>query len=255
MNSDETREPDSVDESVSDETGADDADDTRTATGETDTAEVGEPVGEAADDSKETVVLDKKPAVESGHRHWAVSLALAVAVAALVGSIVCLGYFGYTGIRAYAVDAPHEKVRNEVVSSAEQAVLNISTIDDKGVEVWQDRMKSSLTGDALKQAIDETSGSTMDQIEQAIANKWTIKATVDRSAVTELNFDEETATVFVLSQAASSEAPDQPQPQSWLLSMVKADGAWKATKVVPLTEISYYDDTAEAQGTEQEGGN
>ncbi|MCF8605451.1 hypothetical protein L5I01_19035 [Gordonia sp. HY442] len=283
MNSDEISEPDSVDEPVSEETGA----------GETTADKVATP---AADDEAQTQAgddsdgddsdgdestdedrsaeedSDEEDSAEEGSdesagaegesdspRHPVASMVLAVAVAALVAAVVCVGYFGYTGIRAYAVDSGREQARVEAVDGAEQAMLNILTVDDKGVDEWQKRMKSSLTGDALKQAIDETSGGAMKQIEAAKDKKLTIKASIVRSAATELNPDEDTATVFVLSQAATSDAPAQPQPQSTLLSMVKDDGAWKADKIVPLTDITYYDDTATPQsgqqpGTPQQGG-
>ncbi|MCF8612035.1 hypothetical protein L5G28_17980 [Gordonia sp. HY285] len=275
MNSDETREPDSVDESVSDETsldGSDEAGVDETGVDEAGVDEAGvdetgasqDPVDSDDDtDSDDTDSGDTDSGETDGGRHWAASMALAVAVTALVAAIVCVGYFGYTGIRAYTVDANREQMRVHVVDAAEQAMLNILTVDDKGVDVWQKRMKSSLTGDALKQAIDETSGGAVKQIEAAKDRKLTIKASIIRSATTEFNPDEDTATVFVLSQAATSEAPNQPQAQSSLLSVVKVDDTWKVDKIVPLTDITYYDDTAEPatgeqqQGTEQqqEGGN
>ncbi|WOC11647.1 hypothetical protein [Gordonia sp. MP11Mi] len=281
MNSDETREPDSVDESVSDETGLDDVDETvsdETVSDDTGSDETGardgesqgpvespEPAGsdEQTDSDDETDPVKQGSGDADGERHWAASMALAVAVTALVAAVVCVGYFGYTGIRAYTVDSNREQMRVHVVDAAEQAMLNILTVDDKGVDVWQKRMKSSLTGDALKQAIDETSGGTVKQIEAAKERNLTIKASIIRSATTEFNPDEDTATVFVLSQAATSEAPNQPQAQSSLLSVVKVDGAWKVDKIVPLTDITYYDDTAspatgQQQGAgqqQQEGGN
>ncbi|MGO3328243.1 hypothetical protein [Gordonia sp. (in: high G+C Gram-positive bacteria)] len=286
MNSDETSEPDSVDETVtdetvSDETGADDTADAESAPGDSvaDDAGADDASATAADEDARTGEDADDDAIEGDEgsdepsdtdvesdspRHWAASLVLAVAVAALVAAIVCAGYFGYIGIRAYTVDSGREQMRVEAVDSAEQAMLNILTVDDKGVDEWQKRMKSSLTGDALKQAIDETSGGTAKQIEAAKEKNLTIKASIVRSATTELNPDEDTATVFVLSQATSSEAPDQPQPQSNLLSMVKDNGAWKADKIVPLTDITYYDDTATPQdgaqpatpqtGEQQQGG-
>ena len=277
MNSDETREPDSVDESVSDETSLDGSDEAGVDETGVDVAGVDE-TGASQDpvdsddetdsddtdsDDTDSDDTDSDSGETDGGRHWAASMALAVAVTALVAAIVCVGYFGYTGIRAYTVDANREQMRVHVVDAAEQAMLNILTVDDKGVDVWQKRMKSSLTGDALKQAIDETSGGAVKQIEAAKDRKLTIKASIIRSATTEFNPDEDTATVFVLSQAATSEAPNQPQAQSSLLSVVKVDDTWKVDKIVPLTDITYYDDTAEPatgeqqQGTEQqqEGGN
>ncbi|MCF8570117.1 hypothetical protein L5G32_07550 [Gordonia sp. HY002] len=277
MNSDEISEPDSVDEPVSEETGAGETsaetgdvsaadDDAQTQGGDDsadgdDSAEDDSAEDDSAGDDSAEDDSAREPSDESSGadgesdspRHPVASMVLAVAVAALVAAVVCVGYFGYTGIRAYTVDSGREQARVEAVDGAEQAMLNILTVDDTGVDEWQKRMKSSLTGDALKQAIEETSGGVVKQIEAAKKNNLTIKASIVRSAATELNPDEDTATVFVLSQAATSEAPGQPQPQSTLLSMVKDDGAWKADKIVPLTDITYYDDSATPESAPQSG--
>lgn len=211
-----------------------------------------EPADEPSDAEQDTVVVPTHDASDESSRHWLASLALAGAAAALVAAVVCVGYFGYTGIRAYTVDSAREEVRNGAVDGAEQAMLNIMSIDSSSPKAWQERMKSSLTGDALKLAISESDGA-IKQIEAAKDKNLTIKAKVIRSAATEVNADEETATVLVFAQATSSMAPDRPQPQSNLVTMVKSDGRWKASKIVPLTGIAY--DENSAQPTLNEGGN
>ena len=211
-----------------------------------------EPTEESSAAAEQDTVVPAGSAPDEESRHWLASLALAGAAAALVAAVVCLGYFGYTGIRAYTVDSAREEVRNAAVDGAEQAMLNIMSIDSSSPKAWQERMKSSLTGDALKQAISESDGAVK-QIEAAKEKNLTIKAKVIRSAATEVNADEETATVLVFAQATSSMAPDRPQPQSNLITMVKSDGTWKASKIVPLTGIAY--DQNSAQPTLNEGGN
>ncbi|GAA4659351.1 hypothetical protein [Gordonia humi] len=282
MNSDDTRDPDSFDEPVSDEPDAfvevEKTSDVEKTAAEADSVEDADsapsdeaPEGESADESSASQTDESGDAGEPGetekagseaigdgeHRHWRASMVLAVAVAALVGAVVCLGYFGYTGIRAYTVDADREQARAASVDAAEQAVINTFTVDGKSVEEWQRRMRSSLTGDALKQAIDETSSGTVQQIQAAKAQGLTITTKVVRSAATELDGDH--ATVLVMTLATSSAAPDKPQPQSNLLSMDKVDGSWKASKIVPLTPIEYYEDSTGAQqeqsGDQQGGGN
>ncbi len=214
-------------------------------------ADAADETSDADESSVDTVVAPKSAPADGNSRHWLASLALAVSSAALVAAIVCLGYFGYTGIRAYTVDASREEVRNGAVDGAEQAMLNIMSIDAASPKAWQERMKSSLTGDALKQAISESDGAVK-QIEASKNKNLTIKAKVMRSAATEVNADEETANVLVFAQATSSLAPTQPQPQSNLVTMVKVDGTWKASKIVPLTGIGYDPNTADP--TLNEGG-
>lgn len=198
------------------------------------------------------------------------SLALAAAVAALIAAVVCLGYFGYTGIRAYTVDSEADQLRNESVDAAEQAVLNITAVDPKDTAGWKKRLESSLTGDALKQV---NTGVVAD-VEQRVAASGgqvgKLESRITRSATTELSTDDDTATVLVFANVAST-IPNQPvaqQQMGFLLTMVDVDGVRKATKVVALNPIDYTDtgsgvSTAPGQGTAdqsqdsqpQEGGN
>lgn len=193
---------------------------------------------------------------DGSSRHWLASLALAGASAALVVAVVCLAYFGYTGIRAYAVDSARDQARIGAVDGAEQAVLNTFTVDPAHMDAWQKRLSSSLTGNALKQAVDQSAQELIQQVEDAKNKANSIKVRIITSAATEVNADEGTAKVFVLSEATASSAPQQPTGLSYLMTMVKEDGVWKASDIVPLSEIAYSDsDSTPVPGPSQEGGN
>lgn len=191
------------------------------------------------------------------------SLALAAAVAALIAAIVCLGYFGYTGIRAYTVDSDRAQMRTGAVDGAEQAIINTLSIDPAKLNDWEERVKSSLTGQALEDATADESRKILDEAKKAAAKGQgaTISIRIIRSAPTQMNTDENTVEVLVLAAATSSASPEQPTALSNLLTMVEDDGTWKATKIVPLTEI-YYSEGASPVGTapgapadQPEGGN
>ncbi|EGD55297.1 hypothetical protein [Gordonia neofelifaecis] len=199
------------------------------------------------------------------------SLALAVAVAALVAAVVCAGYFGYTGIRAYTVDSTATQLRDESVDAAEQAVLNITIVDPKDTEGWRKRLESSLTGDALKQVNTGDFAKLAQQVNDSGGQIGKLDSRISRSAVTELSTDDDTATVLVFANVTATQngQPTQQNQMGFLLTMVDVDGTRKATKIVPLSPITYTDTgsdvsttpdtgqtgTAPQETQQQEGGN
>ncbi len=243
MNSDEDRSGDA------DDNPADAVDASAAETTEVDT---GDGATEEAQSVEAAAVGPESEGPESA-RHWSVSLALAAAVAALVAAVVCLGYFGYTGVRAYTVDSEREQVRNSAIDGAEQAILNTMTIDPADLDGWKKRINSSLTGDALKQATDESANGVLQQIAAAEDRAAKLSVRIVRSAATEVNPDENTAKVLVLSEASSSSAPDQASGQSYLVTMTEDGDAWKASVIVPLTGIQYDANSAKSAGEAPNG--
>lgn len=189
---------------------------------------------DAADDSP------AEPVVESV-RHPLASLALAVSVAALVAAVVCLGYFGYTGIRAYTVDSSVTQLRTESVDAAEQAVLNITEVDLKDPQAWRKRIEGSLTGDALKQVKTDVVEQVEQQVKQAGGKLGKLDSRITRSGVTELNRDDDTATVLVYAatRPLGTERDATETPMGFLLTMVDVDGVRKAEKIIALQTIEY----------------
>ena len=221
----------------------------------TDSVDESSDESESADDASDSAA----EVVGEPARHWAASAVLAVAVGALVAAIVCAGYFGYTGIRAYVVDGDRIQVRDGAIDGAEQAILNTMTIDPASVDEWEKRAHSSLTGDALKQMTDESSKKVIDQIRAAGDKAPKVSVRIVRSAATEVNADERTAKVLVLSESVTSDQPDSVTGLSYLLTMVDEDGVWKASTIVPIEDIGYDPDTATPvpapEGAEQGGEN
>lgn len=182
-------------------------------------------------------------AVDGGrHRHAVASFLAATGVAALAGAVACLGYFGYVGLNAYFGDAGKvAELRDESVDVAEQAVINISTINGKDLDGWQRQLESSLTGDALKQAHE---GAFKDLKERAKAGNLQseITAKVTGVAATEVNLEENKANVLVFSISTvkdlTGKYQDVSRPLTFLVTVVEADGVRKASVIAPLTGVT-----------------
>ncbi|WP_051198158.1 hypothetical protein [Gordonia shandongensis] len=244
-----TEEP-VTEESVTGESGA----------GESETAAADTAAADAVGDEAVTAesAVDEDAVAESGAEPVAsarsplASAALAVAVAALVAALVCVGYFGYTGIRTYTTEAHAEQVRTGAVDGAEQAIVNSLTVDTSQLDEWRKRVRSSFTGEALQQAL----SADITKIVEANGAKEApkLKVKIVRSSATEVDADNDTAVVLVLSTASSSADPSNVLPQSNLVTMVDDDGTWKASKIVALTGIEY-DEGNSPVVPNPEGGN
>jgi len=175
-------------------------------------------------------------------RHWGVSLLLAVAVAALVGAVASVGYFSYTAVRAYVWEAPAATARDESVDVAEQTILNILQIDPKDTKGWQKRVESTLTGDAASQINDELVGGLQSQLQQNGQDQAaTLRARISRSAVVELDTDENTAQVLVYAAVTPSNAnqTEGETPMGFVVSVVKQGEHRKVNKIIPISAIVY----------------
>lgn len=196
-----------------------------------------------------------------GGRDWKASAILATGVAALVAAVTCLGFFGYYGITAYVKnDSAAVSLRDESVDVAEQAIINSLNIDPEDIDGWIKRVQSTMTGEALEQ----TQGESVEALRKQLAaagEKPTaeISAVVNRAAPTEVNVDENWATVLIFATAtakANANAPGEAVPMEFLVTVVEADGTRKVNKVVPLHVIRGLEDQGDdTAGTEDEGGN
>ncbi|MFZ2511219.1 MAG: hypothetical protein WAW85_09050 [Gordonia sp. (in: high G+C Gram-positive bacteria)] len=182
-----------------------------------------------------------------GRRHTFGSLALATGVAALTAAVVCLAYFGYTGINAYVgTGGKAATLRDESIDAAEQAIINIINVSADDIDGWERRIDSSLTGGALKQVKDGTLESLKKEI---AAGKRTeharLSGEVRRAACTEVNVDENRATVLVFSSSTAYAGKDDKgqdvtteiATMEFLVSVVQVDGVRKVDNIVPLTLV------------------
>lgn len=187
-------------------------------------------------------------------RHWLASLLLSTGVAALAAAVACLGYFGYVGIHAYlSDDGSITALRDDSVDAAEQAVVNVTTIDPNDLDGWDKRVKDTLTGDALKQANGSDLRKMVEQAKQASNGSagFTITSRITGAAPTEVDLGGDTAKVLVFgiaTQAIKANNQQQAKPIAFLVTVVKADGKRKASVMVPLDGIQYSDDGSQGGG-------
>lgn len=189
-----------------------------------------------------------KSASAEGPRHWLSSLFLATGVAALAAAVACLGYFGYVGIHAYVSDdGPITQLRDESVDVAEQAVVNATTIDVDDLDGWDRRLKDTMTGDALKQASSSELRKMFDTAKKNGGAVATITSRITGAAPTEVNLDEDKATVLVFgvaTQEVKATREKQQLPLSFLVTVVNVDGKRKVSVMAPLDGIQYTEDGA-----------
>ncbi|MBM7365915.1 hypothetical protein [Gordonia hydrophobica] len=254
-----------VDDSAVEDVAVDDAAVDADSATESDASTVSLTKDDADADSAESV--DVLPARvdtdEASARKPIASLALAVAVAALIAVVVCIGYFGYTGVRAYTVDSTATQLRDESLDVAQQAVLNITAVDPTDIPGWEKRLRSSLTGDALDQVKPDDLKKLVEQGQAAGSSAGKIESRIARSAVTALNTDEDTATVLVFANvtATNKDQPVQQSQMGFLLTIVDVDGTRKAGKVVALNPLEYSQTGSDVANTTgngtapKEGGN
>lgn len=184
---------------------------------------------------------------------------LALSVVAVIAALVCVVVFAISASGATET----ETAREDATQAAEQAVLNITTIDPADLDEFKRRVDASLTG----QAKDEVLGTAekkpgqqqnvLEMLAEAGPNAAKLSARLLRSAPSEVNAEEEKAKVLVY-VVTTLQRPDQPpveQTRGFNVSMVKSDGAWKAENVVGLEGIEYADAGGGAAPAAPEGGN
>ncbi|ALG85793.1 hypothetical protein ACH46_16505 [Gordonia phthalatica] len=251
--SDDASDAGSVDEPSTDE--AESAEDDDTDADETDAdADVDaeessdeESSDEESSDDDAAAKKQKKPVRvdtdEASARSPFASMALAAAVAALIAAIVCIGYFGYTGARAYTSDSARTELRDQSIDVAQQAALNITAIDPSDLKSWENRLKSSLTGDALKQANISELKAAIENSQAAGSKPGRIDSKIARSAVMSLDTESNSAVVLVFANVTATDGGSRPASDQvgFALTVVDIDGTRKVNKVVALNEIEFSD--------------
>ncbi|HMS77490.1 hypothetical protein [Gordonia sp. (in: high G+C Gram-positive bacteria)] len=225
---DEPKAPDS-DDSDSDDSGSqDDA---------ADSAPVGTVPSEAQVRSKRTRML----------------VTAAAGVAALVALVFAV-IFGMSGYKVYTDEKPTQSAREDATVSAENAIINITTIDPANVKDWQRRIDSSLTGDARTQITPDDFKKLTQQIQAAGTGQVAkLSSRVLRSAPVEVNADDGTARVLVYVEATSKKSNEAGVKRSmgFMVGMTKNGDLWKASSITSLDSLALESDMANAgdQGT------
>jgi Mce-associated membrane protein len=170
-------------------------------------------------------------------------VALALAVLAVIVAAVCAIWFGYQGYQAYFVQKPIQTARDGAVDGAEQAIINVTTVDPKDTAGWKKRVDGSLTGKAREQITTQDVSNLNSMITQAGPQAAALTSRLIRSAPTEVDSDDGTAKVLVYVAATSKRENEAgvTQTMGFSVSMTKEGDDWKASDITPLESMAYQD--------------
>ncbi len=156
----------------------------------------------------------------------------AAVTALVVIAVVAAGWFGFGWARALFVDKPIADARDSALTGAQQAAINLNSVDSKDLDGSFENMKSSITGDKMNQDLQATMDGFTDQMRQSGAAS---KAELIQGTLTELNTDDGTAKALVV-VAVTTTWPDRFDKAKVTMRMdvQDVDGVWKASSVEPV---------------------
>lgn len=187
---------------------------------------------------------EKKPSgIRPAVRRAAGFAPRALASAAIVVGVVLVAVFGVRAYNVYFDEYPAQETRDAATQAAEQAVLNITTIDPADVDGFRKRAEASLTGKAKEEVLGGKDGSVLDMLGTAGPNTAKLSARLLRSAPSEVDADEDKAKVLVY-VVTTLQRPGQAgidETRGFDVSMTKDGDTWKAENVLGLEGIAYAD--------------
>ncbi len=177
----------------------------------------------------------------------ALPVAGVIAVAGLIAAIVFTGLYGYRWYDDAANKEPVQSARDDALGGAEQAMLNVLNIDLKDSKTYQDRLAGSVTGTARTQLLGSTGLGALQKAAGDASQAATLTAKLARSAVVELNTDDNTAKTLVFLVVTSSRPNEASSSQTmgFQVQVTKDGSAWKASNIQPLDAVAI-DPTAPA---------
>lgn len=178
-----------------------------------------------------------------------VLLAIAVVAAIVVGVL----WWGWNA------DHRRAAARDAAVDGARQAVIDIQTFNTKDPDGTLRRMESVMTGDLRKSWDESQRAYTQDRLKERANVDLRTEPVVASAAPTEFDYDAGTAKVLiylVVKFTEDGKLSDDAYRWTYIISMAKVDGAWKASDMVPLQQrgaIGPSDPTAPATGAAPTG--
>lgn len=182
------------------------------------------------------------------------ALALVVLAAVVIAAILA-------GVLWWGRHAEHSRAatRDAAVDGARQAVIDIQKIDTKDVDGTLRRMGDAMTGDLRKDWDERERVATQDMLKQYSGVALQTDPVVASAAPTEFDADGGTAKVLVylvVRQSENGKKADNAYRWTYVMSMTRVDGAWKASGMQPLQEraaIGPSDPSKPATGAAPEG--
>ncbi|WP_458687440.1 hypothetical protein [Nocardia tengchongensis] len=155
------------------------------------------------------------------------------AAALLAVSVVAAGVIGFLWI-GDRKDESRAQARDSALTDARQAAVNLMSINPDDIDGSLANIRSSMTGDLLKQQEDG-----QEQLKKtAQDSKTKIESAVEGITLTSLNSERDHASAFAVLKITRSWPGGQPATfrQLWTLDMVKLGSTWKAEKAQNLGE-------------------
>lgn len=151
----------------------------------------------------------------------------------LAVSVVAAGVIGFLWI-GDSKDESRADARDAALTDARQAAVNLMSINPDDIDGSLANIRSSMTGDLLKQQEDG-----QEQLKQtAQESKTRIESAVEGITLTSLNSERDHASAFAVLKITRSWPGGQPASfrQLWTLDLVKQGSTWKAEKAQNLGE-------------------
>ncbi|MEU1428816.1 hypothetical protein ACFRAQ_01050 [Nocardia sp. NPDC056611] len=161
------------------------------------------------------------------------TLARIGAAGLLAVSVVAAAVIGFLWI-GDSKDESRAEARDAALTDARQAAVNLMSINPDDIDGSLANIRSSMTGDLLKQQEDG-----QEQLKQtAQESKTRIESAVEGITLTSLNSERDHASAFAVLKITRSWPGGQPASfrQLWTLDLVKQGSTWKAEKAQNLGE-------------------
>lgn len=167
----------------------------------------------------------------SGHDRTLKASFAVVTVLAVI-ALVAAGWFGVRWGHALFSEKPIADARDSALNGAQQAAINLNSVDSADLQSSFENMRSSITGDKMNQDLQATVDGFTDQMRQSGAAS---KAELIQGTLTELNTDDGTAKSLVV-VAVTTTWPDRYEKAkvTMRLDVQDVDGVWKASSVEPV---------------------
>ncbi|WP_345349841.1 hypothetical protein [Rhodococcus olei] len=156
--------------------------------------------------------------------------ALAVVSLLALVALGCAVWFGYGWAHALLSDKPAAAARDDALTGARQAAINLNTVDSANLDQTFANMESSITGDEMTNSLNETRDQMAEQVKQTGAKS---EAQVVDAALTDFSRDEGSATSLVVLTTTTTWPNQQPKKVkvTMRIGLTEVDGVWKASKV------------------------
>ncbi len=179
-----------------------------------------------------TVLDDPAPVPETTHRRPTVTSTRVLAVLVAVAAVAALFFGGHWALALGDNDLKLAAARDTVLLDAQQAAINLNTLDFNAVVAGLDRWEQTSTGPLLE----EFRKNRTEYAKVVTDSRRVTQASVTDAAVAELDVRAGTARVLVgLDVQVRPEGQDPVVTRQRLqLEMTRTDDGWKASRLAPV---------------------